>query len=735
MATHRLSTVLQRLRENACGSSGSSDRQLLARFVAEGSEPAFQALLARHGAMVLNVCRRVLGDHDAAEDAFQATFLVLARRAASIRRSELLSNWLYGVACRTALKARVTAAKRRAREQAAPPRQPSDAFLEISVRELFEVLDRELQQLPDEPRAALIACFLEGLTRDEAARQLGWSLATLGRRLEHGRELLRLRLARQGLAPALVLFPAALATGVASAAVPAALAKATVQAALSFGAGETAAAANVLYLAERVLTGMSSNLFRISSVVVAALVFVAAGAGVTALARPAASGAEEPVAKVADLRVNPLEVRGTWVFVEEHKQGTKIIADNVWLDFPKLVITERTAFHWSFREKSLPAAAEFNQQSAPKRFHIAWDQAWNGIYAVEGDLLKLCFDPDTDVRPADFTTPLGSKRRLLIYRRVAPENENLRDRPAAGPGGDQPGTVKERNPLWSVSWSADGKRLASGGYDGKVRQWEPDDAAARALPGHHKAVTFVAWSPDSERLASAGQDGTIRLWSAAGKPGAVIEGHTGLVACVAWSPDGKHLASAGFVDRTVRLWSADGTPGPVLKGHTGEVHGIAWSADGKHLASASYDGTVRLWSSDGKPGAVLKAGAGQVFSVAWQPGNNQLASGHQDGTIRLWAADGTPGKVLRGHEGYVAFVCWRPDGKQLASASADKTVRVWQAEGKQGHVLKRHTDTVHSVAWNDAGTQIFSGGMDGLWCLWDAKTGKAVRTIDDGPQR
>src|SRR5205085_2443405 len=128
----------------------------------------------RHGPMVVNVCRRVLGDQHLAEEAFQATFLVLVRKAGSIRRRELLGNWLYGTAYRTAAKARAQAARRQAREAQAPVRQPPDPLAEITLRELFAVLDEELHRLAPRYQAPLVLCYLEGQTRDEAARQLGW---------------------------------------------------------------------------------------------------------------------------------------------------------------------------------------------------------------------------------------------------------------------------------------------------------------------------------------------------------------------------------------------------------------------------------------------------------------------------------------------------------------------------------------------------------------------------------
>jgi cobalt-zinc-cadmium efflux system membrane fusion protein len=184
-----------------------SDDELLRRFVArrdEGAQAAFAALVERHGAMVLDVCRRVLGSVHEAEDAFQATFLVLARKAASIARPEQLANWLFGVACRTALDARARARRRKAREQrvhamSRPETKPADQDQQV-LDELRATLDEELARLPDRCRAALVLCEFDGLTRRAAARQLGIPEGTLSSRLARAKDLLRRRLVRRGLA-------------------------------------------------------------------------------------------------------------------------------------------------------------------------------------------------------------------------------------------------------------------------------------------------------------------------------------------------------------------------------------------------------------------------------------------------------------------------------------------------------------------------------------------------------
>src|SRR5947209_19585131 len=229
MSGNAVPLLLQHVRRLAV--AASSDEQLLADFLARRSDEAFSALLGRHGPMVLNVCRRVLHDTHAAEDVFQATFLVLADRAAAIRRPTSLAGFLHGVAYRLAVRAR----QRRMQNLPADVSDKAVDPLEgLAWQEMLGILDHELGRLSDRYRAPLVLCYLEGRTQDEAARQLGWSLGTLRRRLAQGRRLLEARLRGRG-----VTLPAALAGLLAAgaAAVPGPLRAATLAAVGARAAG------------------------------------------------------------------------------------------------------------------------------------------------------------------------------------------------------------------------------------------------------------------------------------------------------------------------------------------------------------------------------------------------------------------------------------------------------------------------------------------------------------------
>jgi RNA polymerase sigma factor (sigma-70 family) len=225
----------------AAHSRDTSDQDLVQAFATGKDEAAFDVLVRRHGPMVLGLCRRLLGNEQDAEDAYQATFLVLARKARSLRARELVGNWLYGVARRTAQKARVARSRRAGHEAAALVPPSRDPVGELTVREAQQTVDQELDRLPAKFRAPLVLCCLEGLARDEAARQLGWPVALVKSRLEQGRELLRQRLGGRGLTLPAGLLSLGLFASAAQAGVRPALAGATVRAGALVAMGASAA--------------------------------------------------------------------------------------------------------------------------------------------------------------------------------------------------------------------------------------------------------------------------------------------------------------------------------------------------------------------------------------------------------------------------------------------------------------------------------------------------------------
>ena len=230
--------VLRQIRRMALrDASGIPDGQLLDMFLLQKEEAAFEALVRRHGPMVLAVCRRVLKNQHDAEDAFQASFLVFIRRAASIRKPELLGNWLYGVAYRTAMKLRGATSRRRAKEQQLAQIRHQQPRTEGIPDDLLARLDQELHRLPEKYRVPVVLCDLEGMSRKEAARQLGWPIGTLNWRLAQARKLLAQRLTRQGVTLSEGALAMALIRDTASASLSPALVSSTVKAGTVVAAG------------------------------------------------------------------------------------------------------------------------------------------------------------------------------------------------------------------------------------------------------------------------------------------------------------------------------------------------------------------------------------------------------------------------------------------------------------------------------------------------------------------
>jgi RNA polymerase sigma factor (sigma-70 family) len=286
--------VLRHLRTlYRCGVVGTlSDEQLLDRFAArrdETAEEAFAELVQRHGPMIFGVCRRILGDAHEAEDAFQATFLVLARKAGSVLRREKVANWLYGVAVRTAREARGRAARRRTREE----RVSTPVYVEPSddgcPDELRAILDEELARLPARYRGPVVLCELEGLSRPEAARRLGIPEGTLSSRLARAKAQLRDRLASRGVSLPIAALSAILVREAKAAPLPFHLLESTVQAATLVAAGPTAAAglsASVASLSEGVLKTMLVAKLKGIALAVGTMTAVVSGAVVLAQSGP-----------------------------------------------------------------------------------------------------------------------------------------------------------------------------------------------------------------------------------------------------------------------------------------------------------------------------------------------------------------------------------------------------------------------------------------------------------------
>jgi RNA polymerase sigma factor (sigma-70 family) len=280
--TDRLGPMMRQIQREAHGEL--SDGQLLALFGRQGQCAAFEELVRRHGAMVFGVCRRVAGNHHDAEDAFQATFWVLARKAKAdqIGRPDALVGWLYGVAYNVARKAKAKGVRRREKESGAVARQEHRSASEEAAREWREVLDAELNRLPTRYRALLIQCDFEGKTMQEAADLLGRPVGTVKGQLSRAREMLRKRLVKRGLTTAASALAGWLAEEAASAA-PAALVAATVKGIAAWAAGEATAAGafsvSVVALTEEMMRSLLMSKIKFMVAVLAAVLVLGSAGG------------------------------------------------------------------------------------------------------------------------------------------------------------------------------------------------------------------------------------------------------------------------------------------------------------------------------------------------------------------------------------------------------------------------------------------------------------------------
>jgi RNA polymerase sigma factor (sigma-70 family) len=399
------------------GPGDAPDRQLLERFVHQADESAFQTLVQKYGALVLSVCTRVLRSEHDVEDAFQATFLVFVRKAGSIRTPELLGPWLYGVAYRTALKAKAAALKRRRLEKplveiASPP-----VADDLSWRDLRRVLDEEVNRLPLKYRMPFVLCYFEGKTNEQAAEMLGCPQGTVFSRLAWARDHLRRQLSRRGLAPSVAALAALLSQGTASAAVPTSLVDFTSRAALAFAAGGPAPAGTIsppAALAEGVLRAMF--LTRLKIAVVVLLAVAVAGAAAAVLTRQV----KTPASAVADKpKTDKDHLQGSWIPVSVEDGGKKVPEKEVKAkDFTMVFAGDKMTI--PIKDEAKEVGYKLDPSKNPKQIDLLLGKGKTakGIYLLQKDTLKLCVQTDQDgERPGKFSAPSGTTHFLIVLKK------------------------------------------------------------------------------------------------------------------------------------------------------------------------------------------------------------------------------------------------------------------------------------------------------------------------------
>lgn len=740
----RFDLVLEHARRWATKADASnfSDRRLVDAFLHRRDQDSFTALVQRHGPMVLGVCQRLLRDPADVEDAFQAAFFVLARKAGSIRKVNSIGSWLHGVARRLAHKCRVAQARRSVHERESSRQEmfePSDA---ITWNELRGVLDDELAKMDGMFRAPLVLCFLEGRTQDEAARQLGLSKRTLRRRLERGRERLRNRLTRRGISLSAGLTATWLTESSSSATVPSSLASTTAKAAIGFldnVAVQSTLTPRVAELSKEMLRTMSFSTVRVASFCLLLTGLLGLGGGLIAF------HAMDSSENLDEAQPDPIQSTNTAMAVRPNAEGRDRFGDPL----PSNVVARLGTMR--LRHGGGPYAA---------------------AYSPDGKRLASVSSTDNTIRIWD---ALDGKELLRI-------EEGLSKHPGALLGSG----------LFAVAFSPNGKTLATAM---PVRLWDATTGKLLHEIGDQKGhLPWVTFSPDGELLAYG-----CREWQTLEQKSRVTFADTstgedvrrlstpegGLCNCAAFSPDGRTLAAC-MGGTAIHRWNVDtGVELPVLRGHGKTIRSLVFTGDGKTLISGGADQTIRFWDlskgteirklsflekdsprtirPDGKSestgpvlalshdGTLLASGHVRkvrfwdvaqgkelkVFDVEGYPiytlslsadGKTLATAGVRDGSVRLWEVP--TGKALLKYDAprnQLQGVVLSADGRLIATGGYDDDIRIWDAA--TGAELNAFPSKGRSAFSPDGATLVGGGWNDGIIHVWDVVTGRESRTI------
>ncbi|HEX4613098.1 MAG TPA: sigma-70 family RNA polymerase sigma factor, partial [Urbifossiella sp.] len=662
-----------------------TDADLLRAYTAGADGGVFAALVRRHGPVVLAVCRRALGNAPDADDAFQAVFLRLARRGEAIRDPLALPAWLHRVAVRVARRA---LARRRpitaVREDLADPADPLGG---VVWRDLRRVLDEELDRLPEQLRAPVVLCLLDGLTRDEAAARLGCSLNTVRRRVEAGRELLRARLTRRGVGPAAVALAALDAAGL-RAAVPAALAAA----AAGLGAAGAPAPASPAVSA---LAAVAPPRLAWAAAVLSVL--LAAG-GVVVVATPgqpaprpesAPIAAPAPPAPVAAADLPRGAVRR---FADERfRHPDYVAAATVSADGRRVATVSPNLLQIADLDTGLPTR------------RIPFPEDGYGYYSTPG----LAFSPDgrfvacvlSDKLTAAWEVDTGREVLRLAERKhgyalcqftadgklLLQDSDRLRLLDI--PSGKEVGA----RPVGGVARLT--RDAATFAKVEKEREWVVLGDTATGRVSHRLAVSTaadgnengLAFSPDGRRLAVVHDRREVQVWDAAAgaktaafplPEGAVVKGDP--LYTVGFSADGEAVmfgTSTGVVHR----WRVGtGAELPALRvPHGRKVCLMYPTADGRTVVTADASGAVTRWDSTTGARAGAAAGYTRPVYAAVVPPGGQLVIADRSGRIDLW--DMKTGAVIRPVAAAgraVTALDASPDGQSAVVGGEDGAVRV-----------------------------------------------------------
>jgi RNA polymerase sigma factor (sigma-70 family) len=720
--------------------SETSDSGLLARFLSGRDPAAFEALVSRHGPMVLRVCRHVLGNRHDAEDAFQATFLVLARKAGGVGPSGCLANWLHGVAYHVALGAR-TAARRQRCEDLSPDRAPPDPrpdpLAELTAREALRILEEEVQRLPEVYRLPVVLCCLHGISQEEAARQLGWTPGSVKGRLERGRHRLHQRLARRGLglAGALALVEVSGGTAAASRALTAS----TVKAAAAFSSPGPAAAglvsAPVMALAEAGLKLTAATRMRFGLLVLLAVGAVTAGFATwaqqgstreSAVVRPAAEPGQADPAPEQSKRPSEEQAR-----------------------------TDR-------RGDLLP-------EGAVQRFGSAHSRHGGCIRAS-----ALSPDGKTLATAGDHSIIIWDLETGKALHHFPCDHGGTFDRPGLtfSPDGTRLGYVRGWvfACVWDLRTGKELRRFERRFEDGVGKLWSNLCQFAR---GNQEFVIVSAkaietWDVQSgEQITSVAVKGSVHLLSSDGKTYLHPEEQAGLSlrdtrtgreltrwpvtirseGSLAFSPDEKSVAVVHDNKEVQVRETADGKvlasfPLPESAQYTNAEqpfweYRVAFSADGKTLLLGTHGGLIHRWDlTSGKELPPLTRHYCTVRGMHTLPDGRSLVSTGEDGVIRRWdLKTGREDIEPQSYEGH-SKATYSPDGRFVVIGDARGRIDLWDGrDGKWIRTFQQEGAAVEHLAFAPDGQLLATAQQSGTVTFWQVPFGQPGAVWQHEPVR
>jgi RNA polymerase sigma factor (sigma-70 family) len=740
----------------------ATDQEMLQRFVACHEETAFVGLVERHAAMVLGLCRSILRNHHDAEDIFQAVFLVLARKAGSIRKGESVGSWLYAVTHRLAHKARIRAGKRHERVQRAEMPLEQTPMDEVSWGELRDILHEEVSRLPEKYRAAVVLCYWEGQTHEQAGQQLGCAKSTIKDRLEKAREMLRTRLARRGLALPAAWFAASLSEGT-SVAVSLELAQTTVRGAMLFSLGqlsEGVLSVNAVACAKSAVQAMLLSKLKYGLAFVLML-GVLGGAGLAVLQEGSAPGTPAEQPKAAALKNEPEALAteeplpagavarlGTLRF----RHGDPIRRIAIGTDGTSILSAAGKAVYvWDLaigKERR-----RFEHQTLVTSFVCSSDG--KVLASVCQDETIHLWDVDSGrelPHSMDYKAKKPSPRQPVRVhvlgftpddRLIVSEGPNKAIRILDTKSGESIRAFGGFAELAWVSSSPDGKTLVGAVKDDKtweLRLWEVTTGRVlKRQPQLAKKILSVVHSPDGKMLAvSVGEDDwqkpcDIQLLDAqALKEIRNLRGHKSW-ASGTFSPDGKTLVSAGD-GNGARLWDvATGKETARIGDNVWFFNQILFCSDGQTLVSFTQNNHVlRFWDrASGKEVRSSEDARSPIDFLSFSPDSRSLATGSKtDWDFRLWDVAARK-KLRRLEHGCLFALQFAPDGKRLATAAfKDTQARIWDAVS--GKELRRITASkdIDCMTWSPDGKLLATWSyQDAPIRLWNSERGEQISEL------